>query len=86
MKITIPNTPEGLERIKVLKAQAKAEGKYLRVRGRGPRMAIWAKTGRDVTRWGHASSGGFAYTFGLKSKEAPYATGWYLYYESRRPR
>jgi hypothetical protein len=84
MRITIPNTPEGLEEIKRLKAEAKAKGKYLRVRGRGPRKWIFAQTGRVASGWARYSGGGMGYTFGLGSEEAPYATGWYLYYEDRR--
>ena len=72
--MNVPNTPEGLEIIKNLKTMLP-----LKVRGRGPRKTIFAKTGRT-----YIPNRGNANDFGLKSPEAQYATHWGVYIDDTR--
>jgi hypothetical protein len=67
--LNVPNTPEGLETITRIRKYLK-----VRVRGRGPRKEIFAKTGR-VYFSGTANKNDFS----LKSPEAQYATYWGVY-------
>jgi hypothetical protein len=72
--LNVPNTPEGLAQLADLKKFFRKSGYTCKVRGRGPRKAIFAKTGR-VYIPGIANRNDFS----MKSPEAPYATHWAVY-------